>query len=176
MTGFGIAIRRRAAILGVVAAFAAAVILALSPHIPGSAAPAPRASSCTVSMDAATVSPGELHAVVGSGFGPHQPVSVAGANGATADSTTDADGRFTVIVHVPTVLPGNSWRVEAISPDTTCSVSARVARQSSAASATGPVLGELAESGFPAIAVAIVGAFVLGCGLLFLTIGRRRGN
>lgn len=53
---------------------------------------------------------------------------------------------------------------------TTCAVDPGGAAPAAASPA------RLADTGFPAIAFAITGAFVLGCGLLFVTIGRRRRN
>lgn len=65
----------------------------------------------------------------------------------------------------------------APSPRSTCTSSVHTAAGTTCAGDPGTVAAaRLADTGFPAIALAITGAFVLGCGLLFVTVGRRRRN
>ncbi len=109
---------------------------------------------------------------MGAGLGPGETVDVSQAGSTVGQATADASGAFSFTLHSPTVLRGPFWPIEVASTAHTCSVRPAVA-------STGVVHhnapdNTLAAAGFPAIAAAMAGAFLAGCGLLFLTVGRSR--
>lgn len=134
----------------------------------------PPTTSCVLHLDSTTVSPGETHTLVGSGFGAHQSVAVTWADGAGRAATTDAGGAFTFKLYISSTLTGDSLRVVATSGQTTCSVDSGVAAASGARRPVQPAQYGFALTGALSIAAIIVGVFVAACGLLFLTVGKRR--
>jgi hypothetical protein len=108
--------------------------------------------------------------LIGAGFRAREPVNVS-MGGATAEQAkTDATGAFTLTLHVPTALNGRFWAVAAASAESVCSVHPPV---------TSGVVHPAEDAGpatvsFPLIAASVAGVFVAACGLLFLTVGRRR--
>jgi hypothetical protein len=173
MTELPGAVRWRAVVLSAVLALAIAVILALSPRAFSITQPAPLATPCTIAVDASTISPDERHMLVGAGFAANQRVSIVMGDERPTSVRADSAGGFTLAVRVPATLTGKTWRVEAVSQDHSCTATTSVAKNAPIAAT--PVRRDgLAIAGFPAIAAVIVGAFLAACGLLFVTVGRRR--
>lgn len=164
----------RTAVFAAAAAFPVALLLAFSAQSSASTPSNRPAAPCLVSIDAATVRPDETHTLVGSGFRAHQTVAVTVPDGAASSVITDANGAFRFTLRVPSTLAGDSWPVVAASPEATCSVNPAIAAAAPAQTSEQLSNDSFAFAGFPEIAAAMAGVFLAACGLLFLTIGRRR--
>lgn len=174
MTVKALTARWRAAFRAAAATTVVALLFTVSapgPAVSAAAAvrSAPR-SSCVLRLDGPSVGPGETHILVGAGFRAGEPVDVSMGGAAAEHATTDASGAFTLTLHVPTALDGPFWAVAAASAESVCSVHPPVTPR---AVPPAPATGR-ATLGFPVIAASVLGVVVAGCGLLFLTVGRRR--
>ena len=167
----------RTAVLGGLVALLVTLGLAFCPRSVAYASttvtrPAPSGGVCLLHFDSRSVGPGEAHLLVGAGLGPGETVDVSQAGATVGRVTADARGAFSFTLHSPPVLRGAFWPIDVASTAHACSVRPAVA--SSDAVHHNARHNRLAAAGFPAIAAAMAGAFLAGCGLLFLTVGRRR--
>jgi hypothetical protein len=179
MTATANPLKRRGSRYAAAAAVLVGLILMFCPRSAASAAPSrtalpPSSPACVLHLDNASVGPGEAHLLVGAGFAANEAVDVTAFGAPVAHVLTDASGAFRVTLHVPTFLNGASWSVAATAADVECAVEPMID-----ASDNGSTLGHLsrnhlAVAGFPVIYGVTVGVFLAACGLLFVTVGRRR--
>jgi hypothetical protein len=179
MTATAIPLHRRASIRAAIAALAVGLILMFCPRSAASGAATRTALRtprlhCVLHLDSGSVRPGEAHLLVGAGFAPNETVDVKAFGAPLAHIVTDASGAFRFTLHVPALLNGGSWSVDVAAADAECAV-----RSTIDASGHGSTLGHLprnrlAVAGFPVIYAVTFGAFLAACGLLFVTVGRRR--
>ena len=162
--------RAVAALVGIVA-----LVTAASWHATAAAQPYPPQQSCSVSTSDTNVTTGANLHVVGSGFPARADVSLRlqPASVPLATVHTGADGSFTRTVTVASSAKGEQTIV-ASSGSETCQFDPSRSGGFGVDAAHTSRVGGLAYTGFAALTVACIAVALLGAGLIFIAIGRRR--
>jgi hypothetical protein len=124
--------------------------------------------------------PGESLTVIGSGFTPNAvgqiilestPINIGTAK-------ANAGGSLSEVVHVPATLPLGAHTLLVVMPNMTCSLHTQATDAGvdsvSATKVTAKSDGDLASTGFEAAAASAIAVALIGGGIMFVLIGRRR--
>jgi hypothetical protein len=174
VTSISAALRSRTVSAVIMLAVIAGALLAV-PAI-ANAAPYPPTGGCSLSTGDSTVAPGERVTITGSGFPALATVqlSVESSGSALGSVTTDADGSFTSAVTVPSNVSG-AERIVASSRGTSCLFGlSGPAGAPASGSSDGSANSATATTGVAAISATLAALALLGGGLAFLVLGRRR--
>lgn len=173
----GTALTLLLAVFGLVAAMSLSSSASANPYPPG--------SSCTVSSSDHAVHGGDTLTVTGSGFAANSTVQLAVHSSpeiSLGSVKTDAHGSFTDTVTIPKSVTGTDHSIVASSASTSCSfnpfASSGVAGVQASRNPTLGVAGvhasRPANTGFDAAIASAIALVLLGGGLVFVLIGRRR--
>lgn len=160
------------------------LIAVMSLRSSASADPYPPSSGCSVSSPSAVVA-GANFTLVGSGFPANSTVQLTmhSDNVSLGSVRTDGNGSFADSVQLPASLSGTGHEIVASSGSTTCSLSANATAgvegaRAAAPGATDPPTASqnngTANTGFAAITATVIALVLLGGGLVFVAVGRRR--
>jgi hypothetical protein len=172
----GTALTLLLAVFGMVAAMSLSSSASANPYPPG--------SSCTVSSSDHAVHGGDTVTITGSGFPANSTVqlSVHSSPDVSLGSVkTDAHGSFTDTVTIPKSITGTDHSIVASSASTSCSFDPFASSGVAGQQAQRPTLGvggvhasRPANTGFDAAIASAIALVLLGGGLMFVLIGRRR--
>jgi hypothetical protein len=145
--------------------------------------PYPPATSCAVSSSNHSVQGGDSLTVTGSGFPASSTVqlSVHSSTPIGLGSVhTDSHGSFTDKVKIPSSITGTGHRIVASAASTSCSfdpfATSGVDAVSTSRGSNSTASGGTASTGFAAVTATVIALVLLGGGLLFVVIGRRRSR
>lgn len=133
----------------------------------------PPATNCTVSSSDRSVTPGSSIAITGSGFAANTTVALTLQSGESLGSVhTDAQGSFTTSVTIPSGAAAHD-RIVANAASTTCSFDPNEVVVPPAPQNQTPST-PTALTGFAAVTASVIAVALLGGGVLFVVLGRRR--
>lgn len=176
----GVALTLLMAVFGLIAATSLASSASASPY--------PPTSGCTISSSDHAVHGGDTVSITGSGFPANSTVQLAVHSSpdiSLGSVKTDAHGSFTDTVTIPNSITGTDHSIVASSASTTCSfspfASSGVAGVQASRDGQAPTLGVAgvhasrpANTGFDAAIASVIALALLGGGLTFVLIGRKR--
>lgn len=136
----------------------------------------PPNDTCTVSTSVNTVQPGQSLTLTGSGFPGGKSVALSlSSGGSLGTATANSDGSFTTTVDIPFTAKPDSLIV-ADSGSVTCSLDVIGPNGKHVHHTTPPPGQPTAFTGFAAVTATVIALALLGGGLLFVVVGRRRKN
>jgi len=143
-----------------------------------SADPYPPNSGCAISTSDTTVQGGSTLTIAGSGFPVNSTVHLAVHSAAPVglgSVRTDAQGSFADTVTIPSSITGGDHRIVASSGSTTCSFDPFATNTAKTVNISQNTANNgTAYTGFAAVTATVIALALLGGGLLFLVLGRRR--
>ena len=184
------AVRRKAVALAATLLLTALALLAVfsatSSAQAASSGAYPPPEPCVVSIlgsngqPLSSFQPGEELTIIGTGFTPNavgqiilhsNPINLGTAR-------ANAAGALDEVVHVPATLPLGAHTLLVVMPNMTCSLHTNASQSGvdsvSATKVTAKSDGDLASTGFEAVAASTIAVALIGGGIMFVLIGRRR--